>query len=56
MAQSRHNSDAERMDIEDSNSPSNQHKRGATTDLTVDHRKNKSTKTTHGYEPRAHHF
>jgi hypothetical protein len=56
MAQWRHNSDAERMDIEDSNSPSHQHKRSATTDLTVDHRKNKGTKTTHGYEPKAHHL
>ena len=56
MEQPRQNSEAERMDIDDSNSPSQQHKRSATTNLTVDLRKNKGTKTTHGYEPRAHHF
>jgi hypothetical protein len=54
MAQSKHSSEAERMDIKDSNSPS--HKRSATTDPTAYHRKNKGTKTTHKYEPRAHHF
>jgi hypothetical protein len=40
------------MDTKDSTSPS--HKQSATSN--PDHRKNKGTKTTHGYEPRAHHY
>jgi hypothetical protein len=54
MSQSKHSSEAKRMDIEDSNFPS--HKYSITTDLAADHRKNKGTKIIHGYEPRAHHF
>jgi hypothetical protein len=54
MSQSKHYSEVEHMDIEDSNSPS--HKRSATMDLAANHRKNKGTKTTHGFEPKAHHF
>jgi hypothetical protein len=47
MSNSRHSHEAERMDTDDSISSA--HKRSATSD--PDHRKNKGTKTVHGYEP-----
>jgi hypothetical protein len=52
MTNSRHSHEVERMDTEDSISPS--HKRSATSD--PNHRKNKGTKTMHGYKPRAYHY
>jgi hypothetical protein len=54
MSNSRHGSEAKCMDIKDSTSPL--HKRNAKSDRAADHRKNKSTKATHSYEPRAHYY
>jgi hypothetical protein len=52
MSNSRHSHEAEHMDTDDSISPA--HKRSTTSD--PNHQKNKGTKTTHGYEPRVHHY